>query len=443
MPKKNDVIEVPVTDMNDLGYGIAHTEGKTVFVRGGVTGDILSAKIIKDAGSYFIAIPEKIAIPSNRRVPPACRYFPKCGGCSFCHIRYEYEKELKKGFVESCLRKERLFELTVLPVLSNEKAAGYRNKVQFPYVDGKLGYYAQHSHRVASGTDCMLHSKKAGEALCLLSDFLASHHVPSYDEETGEGLLRHVCLRCGAAGNAMLLTLVLNGRSFPYENELIALIESRLPAVRGLYYNVNTRRTNVILGDEYVHVWGEKTLRDQLLSCEFELSPASFYQVNREVCALLYKEVIARADPGAHETVVDLFCGVGTIGICLAKNRPVKKLIGVEIVPQAVENAKKNALLNGISNAEYYCADADHPALGEADTVIVDPPRKGLDERLVRRLSEIRRLSKIVYVSCNPATLARDLARFRNFGWKIGELQPVDMFPRTGHVETVVQLSRQ
>ena len=440
--RKNECAAVTVTDMSDLGYGVGHIDGKVVLVKNAVTRDELRVKIIKDGGSYYAALIEEILSPSPLRAEPLCPVFPKCGGCSFCHIGYDYEKELKRGFVSSFLRKEGLTDLAVLPVLSAEKVYGYRNKVQYPCRGGEIGYYAGHSHRIVPFARCALHHPAMQPVLDALCGFIKKEEISCYDEESGRGLLRHLCLRTNASGGQMLLTLVLNGRSFPKTKELLALLRG-YPAVTGLFYNVNKEQTNVIMGEEFIHVWGKDTLTDELLGCSFEISPASFYQVNHDACELLYKQVIGFADLRGGETVADLFCGAGTIGITLAKHAPVGRLIGIEIVPQAVENAKKNAERSGVLNAEFYAGDANHPSLAHADVVIVDPPRKGLDETLIAQLSELETLNRIVYVSCNPATLARDLHRFRERGWWIGELQPVDMFPRTGHVETVVLLSRK
>ena len=440
--KKNDLLTLTITDMNDLGCGVGHAEGKAVFVKNTVTGEIWETKIIKDAGRYFVAIPLRRLSSSGRRSSACCASFPQCGGCAFSHVVYPYEKELKQGFVRSYLRKERLGEVEVLPVKSTGKIAGYRNKVQFPCQNGAVGYFAAHSHRIVTDTRCALHLPEMQELLDALAAFVDNEHVSCYDEVCRTGLLRHICLRANADGSAMLLTLVLNGRTFPKEQALFALLD-RFPAVRGVFYNVNEQNTNVILGEEYIHARGDEVLVDTLLGCSFELSPASFYQVNHDACELLYKEVIARAGDCTDKTVADLFCGVGTIGICLAKHAPVGRLIGVEIVPQAVENAKRNAARNGVQNAEFYCGDANHPALERADVVIVDPPRKGLDEELIAHLTALPALKKIVYASCAPDTLARDLRRFRDRGWTLGEVQPVDMFPRTGHIECVISISRQ
>ena len=439
--KKNGEIRLSVTDMNDLGYGIGHFDGKAVFVRGAVAGDEARVKIIKDRKTYCVGRCEELLTPSDRRVLPECRFFPACGGCAFRHASYAYEKELKAGFVASYLKKEGLSDLRVLPVLSTGQTSGYRNKVQFPYRDGRMGYFAGHSHRVVTDHRCALHHPAFAALLDELAAFFEKEKIEGYDETTGKGLLRHVVLRCGQNGKEILLTLVLTRADFPKTNELTALL-SRHPAVRGLYYNINKENTNVIFGDRFLHILGEKTITDELLGCSFELSPASFYQVNHDACELLYRTVIDRAALTGGETVADLFCGVGTIGICMAKHTPLLKLIGVEIEEQAVENAKKNAERNGISNAEFICGDANHPALEKADAAVVDPPRKGLDEALIAQLSALPMLKKIVCVSCAPDTLARDLARFRARGWTIGDLQPVDMFPRTGHVESVVLMSR-
>jgi 23S rRNA (uracil1939-C5)-methyltransferase len=329
----------------------------------------------------------------------------------------------------------------VLPLLSAGETAGYRNKVQYPTRDGKLGYYANHSHRVVEKEGCALHHPAMEPVIRTVAEFIKSEKISCYEEESGKGLLRHVYLRTNRDGSEMLLTLVINGEKFPKAEKLVALLKERHPSVTGVLLNINKKKTNVILGSEYLLLAGKDTMTDSLLGCEFEMAPASFYQVNRKGTELLYSKVIEFADLQGGEIVADLFCGIGTIGICLAKNAEVKELVGIEVVPEAVENAKKNAARNGIENAKFYCGDANHPALKKADVVIVDPPRKGLDKGLIEHLTALSP-RKIVYVSCDPATLARDLAVFYENGWQIGTLQPVDMFPRTGHVESVVSLTR-
>ena len=440
--KKNDFATVYVEDMNNFGYGVGHIDGKAVFISDGVTGEKLRVKIIKDAGSYFVARREETEEVSERRAPSPCTAFPRCGGCSFCHLRYEYEKELKGRFVSSFLQKAGLSDLRVLPVLSTDKPFHYRNKIQYPYKDGALGYYAPHSHRVIPNDGCLLHRPAAEPVLRDVAAFLREKRVESYDEETGRGYLRHVCLRVNGDGGQMMLILVANGGKCAFARELLALLHEKHSCVKSVYLNVQKEKSNVIFGEKFLLLDGKETITDTLLGCAFEISPASFYQVNRDACELLYGEVIRQADLRGGERLVDLFCGIGAIGICLASRTDIR-LTGVEIVPQAVENARRNAERNGIKNAEFFCGDANHPALKSADAVIVDPPRKGLDEALVAHLSSLPALQKIVYVSCGPDTLARDLARFRAQGWQIGDLQPVDMFPKTGHVETVVRLSRQ
>ena len=440
--KKNEYAEVLITDMNDLGYGVGRVDNKVVFLPDAVTGEKLRVKIIKDAGSYFVARREELLEVSEKRAPSLCPAFPRCGGCAFCHIKREYELELKRNFVESFLKKEGLKDARVLPVKAVGGETGWRNKIQYPARDGQLGYYAPHSHRVIPNDGCILHHPAAEPVLRGVADFLFRSGVSSYDEETGKGLLRHLCLRTNADASEMMLILVLNGEKLFCAGALCAFLREKYPDVKSVYLNVQKKNTNVIYGEKFILLDGKETITDELLGCSFELSPASFYQVNHDACELLYKEVIARADLRGGERVVDLFCGVGTIGICLCKHAPVGHLVGVEIVPQAVENARRNAERNGIQNAGFVCGDANHPALKNADVVIVDPPRKGLDEALIAQLSSLETLQKIVYVSCGPDTLARDLAHFSARGWTFGELQPVDMFPKTGHVETVVLMTR-
>ena len=438
--KKNDYFEIEITDMNSLGHGVGHFEGKAVFVAGAVTGEKIRAKVIKDGGSYYVARREELLYPSSFRREKSCDAFPSCGGCAFCHIDYEYEKELKKRFVEGFLLKAGV-EAEVLPLLSTEQTAGYRNKVQYPVREGKLGYYASHSHRVVEKEGCALHHPAMEPVIRTVADFIKKEQISCYEEESGKGLLRHVYLRTNHDGSEMLLTLIVNGESLPQKDKLLSLLKDKHPSVTGVLLNINKKNTNVILGSDYILLAGSETLTDSLLGCTFEMSPASFYQVNRRGAELLYSKVIEQAELTGDEVVADLFCGIGTIGLCLAKNAGVKELVGIEVIEQAVENAKKNAKRNGIENASFYCADANHPALQKADVVIVDPPRKGLEKELIAHLTALSP-KKIVYVSCDPATLARDLALFHKDGWQIGKVQPVDMFPRTGHVESVVSLTR-
>ena len=329
-----------------------------------------------------------------------------------------------------------------MPLLSTGRRYGYRNKVQYPYQNGVLGYYAPHSHRVVKNDGCMLHQSEMEPVLSDIAAFLKKNSVPSYDEEKGKGLLRHVCLRSSEEGREMLLTLVIAEDSFIYSEKFIAMLKEKHPCVTGVYLNINKQKNNVILGDRWKLIYGKPTITDELLSCSFEMAPASFYQVNREGAELLYSEAIRRADLKGGEKLADLFCGIGTIGICMAKVAPISSLIGIEVIPEAVENAKKNAARNGIANARFVCGDANHPSLGEADVVVVDPPRKGLDVALIEKLSALP-LKKIVYVSCDPATLARDLTLFRKNGFEIHPVRPVDLFPGTGHIECVCSLEKQ
>ncbi len=441
--KKNDSILLTVTDMNSLGYGVGHTvEGKAVFVNDGVPGDTVKGKIIKDGGSYFVLKTEEIITPSVHRILSPCAAFPRCGGCAFCHLDEEYEKKIKENFVRGFFLKAGLSDIEILPLLSVGRRYGYRNKVQYPYQNGVLGYYAPHSHRVVKNDGCLLHQSEMEPVLSDIEMFLNENAVPSYDEENGKGLLRHVCLRSSKEGKEMILTLVIAEDSFPYSEKLIAMIRKKHPSVVGVYLNINKKRNNVILGDRWQLIWGRPTMTDELLSCTFEMAPASFYQVNREGAELLYSEAIKCVDLHGGEKIADLFCGIGTIGICMAKAAPIASLVGIEVIPEAIENAKKNAERNGITNARFVCGDANHPALEEVDVVVVDPPRKGLDAALIEKLSALP-LKKIVYVSCDPATLARDLVLFRENGFEIHPVRPVDLFPGTGHVECVCNLEKK
>lgn len=426
MVKKNQTATVTVLDMNSLGYGIAKTDGFVTFVQGGVTGDCARVKIIKAAKDYAVAKVEEILTPSPYRREPGCSSFPQCGGCSFRNLDRAYELKLKKEFVRAAFHKNRL-DPDINDVLTDGEADGYRNKVQYPVApDGSFGYYARHSHRIVPASACPL----SDPAFLPLAEFASD-----YIKQTGAEV-RHIYLRRARATGQTMFCLVSKTPALPKEEALVADLTARFPEVKSVVLNFHPEESNVILGEKQRILYGEDLIEDILCGFRFGISSRSFYQVNRGAAELLYREAIRRGSADGPSTLADLYCGAGTIGLCFAGSVPGLSVTGVEIVPEAVENAKRNAERNGIDGARFLCGDATALPLEGFDCIVTDPPRKGLSRELTEKLLSCRP-HKIVYVSCEPGTLARDAAQLIQAGYTMGDVTPVDMFPRTGAVECV------
>ncbi len=426
MLKKNEIIRAEITDMNDLGYGISRHDGMVVFTDGGVTGDILNIKIIKVARDYAVGRLESIIEPSEHRIASSCPVSKRCGGCAFRHITREYELKLKKSFVEAAFRKNRV-EVTVNEVLTDGITEGYRNKVQYPVdKDGDYGYYARHTHDIIKTKHCLLSDKSFEPIAEFASDYI---------KKSGASV-KHIYIRKGQKTGETMLCLVSPKDRLPKEEAFVSAAAAKFPEIKSIVLNIHPEETNVILGKKLRVLYGEDRIEDVLCGCRFGISSLSFYQVNRGAAELLYGEAIRLAAEGSPKTVADLYCGAGTIGISFAKAHPEISVTGVEIIPDAVENARRNARLNGIENAEFICDDALNSPLDGFDCIITDPPRKGMSRELVERICKLMP-KKIVYVSCQPATLARDAALLISAGYKISSVTPVDMFPGTGAVECV------
>lgn len=454
--QKNDVLTLRIEEISNLGYGVAHTpEGQVVFVQGGVSEDVLDARIIKVTKNYLVARIEKMRTPSLLREDGYICEARGCGGCVYKNIKYEHELALKRDYVQAAFRKAGLSDVCVGEVLSTGRLTGYRNKAQYPVANGKsgmvAGFYATGTHRVVPCMDCRLQPPVFGDILAYVCAFCDKNGIKAYDEETGRGLLRHVYLRMGAGTGEIMVCLVVNGGALPREEELAKGLHGKFSGVASVMLNVNTQNTNVVLGKEYRLLWGREWIEDVLCGLRFRISAGAFYQVNHDACELLYGIAREKAALTGGETVLDLYCGIGTIGLSMTQS--AGKVIGIEIVDEAVERAAENAAQNGIANAHFYCGDASDAGklLENAErvhgdvsgaTVIMDPPRKGSTPELIEYLAA-RNFSRIVYVSCGPDTLARDCALFKKMGYEIGEVTPVDMFPRTGHVETIVCLRKQ
>lgn len=448
MLKKNECVQAQITDMNNFGFGVAHCDGQVLFVQNGVTGDDALLRVIKLAKTYAVARIDQLLVPSPYRVVAACNAYRSCGGCQYQHISYAYEKTLKEETVRAALRRAGL-KLQVAPITGNDQLYAYRNKAQYPVVqgsDGKLraGFYAPKTHRVIPvTTDCIVLPPLFGQIADEICRLCEEYGVSAYDEKQHTGLLRHICIRQALSG--VMVTLVVNASAFPKQKELAAACMRRFPQIRSFYLNSNQQQGNVILGKTCCLLAGDAAIFDTLCGLSFKISPLSFYQVNQQMATRLYQKAKQLLAPRPWENLLDLYCGTGTIGLTMAKE--VGTLTGVEIVPQAIADAKENAARNGIQNASFLCADSAailHEMRRSGKyyaAAIVDPPRKGLASSVIDDLSAMQP-DRICYISCDPNTLARDLQRFAVKGYTAHTVYPYDMFSRTGHVETVVLLSR-
>lgn len=433
MLKKNQIYEATVIDLNNLGYGIARLEGMVVFIDGALIGEHVRIKIIKIAKDYAVARIEQLLLPSPDRIPSACTVSRRCGGCSYRELASDAEQSVKHRYVEQAFRKNGLPNAKVLPVISSPKNDGYRNKVLYPVdADFHFGYYARHSHTVIPCVNCKLQSPVFEPILRDLEAFFAKKMPQN---------LRHLYLRCAEATDSVMVCPVLRSPDAPWSNEMVTMLQEKHHNVSTILLNINPSEGNVVLGKQTEILFGDGYLEDVLCGLRFRISPLSFYQVNRGAAELLYEEAIRRAGDGSPTEVADLYCGTGTIGLILASRMPGIHLKGVEIVPDAIENARYNAALNKISNAVFTCADSLSAEIEGMDCVILDPPRKGADSALLRRIADCR-IPRIVYISCNPDTLARDAALLRECGYQMGSVTPVDMFPRTGSIECVTDFTR-
>ena len=448
---KDQIIELDITDLNNLGNGVGRCDGQVVFVRGAVSGDRVRAKVIKVNKSFAVARLEEIISRSPDRIDGFCSAPLSCGGCVYRHISYERELELKRGYVKAEFLKAGLPEVNILPTLSTGKVCGYRNKAQYPVAKGKngiyAGFYASKTHKVIPAEECAIQNPEFAPILRFVCEFADKHGWSVYDEESGRGLLRHVYFRVGEKSGEIMLCLVINQGNLPDEKLFADEIGERFPRIVSLMINENREDTNVVLGKKYRILRGKGGIEDELCGLRFFITPDSFYQVNRDGAELLYSKAAELADLTGGEILMDLYCGTGTIGLSMAKRAGT--LVGIEIVNSAVECARENAERNCTANASFVCADAgskevilDAAGGVRPDVVVIDPPRKGSTRELVDCLADLG-VPRIVYVSCGADTLARDCKCFAERGYKIGDVQPVDMFPRTGHVETLVCLERK
>lgn len=433
MLKKNDLLTVTVTDMNYMGLGVAKVDGAVIFIRGGVTEDELEIRIIKVTKDYFVAKTERIISPSKYRTEPKCEAFPRCGGCVYRHITYGYENELKRRRVENEFRRVGLADVKVREVIS-AKPEWYRNKIQCPVSEGgEIGFYAARTHDIIPVTACALQEERTQPVYTFLRRY--------FKENKPRGV-RHIYIRCGVGTGEVMVCFVCRTESFKGDKRLAERLVSEFPEVRSVIINVNPDDTNVILGKKCITLAGKDTVDDILCGLRYTVSPLSFYQVNHGCTEVLYKTAAQLADVQPTDTVVDLYCGIGTVGLSVIAERGAKRLIGVEVIPEAVENARKNAAQNGVKNAEFICARAEECEFDTPDVLLLDPPRKGCAPSLIEYIGGLMP-KKIVYISCSPDTLARDCAALVERGYEMSEVQPFNMFGRTEHVESLVCLTRQ
>lgn len=441
---KNTVHTLRIQGYTAEGMGVGRLEGQVVFVPGVVDGELWEVLLVKVTKNVLWGKGVKLLEPSPERVTPDCPHAGKCGGCQYRHMTYQEELRAKRVRVQDALTRLGGVDLPVPPVLGAEEPLRYRNKVQFPAAEGKIGFYRARSHQVIDVEDCLLQPAQVSGIRRTVLEWMQKFNISCYDETSGRGLLRHLYVRTNHR-EQVLCCLVVNGTSLPHSRELVEELRAAVPGLTGVVLNQNRRDTNVILGPDYRTLWGEAELEEELCGLTFRLSVPSFFQVNRAQTEVLYRTALEFAGLTGEETVLDLYCGVGSITLLLAGK--ARRAIGGEIVPQAVENAKKNALANGAANAEFFQGDAGEIAARLArarlrpQTVVVDPPRKGLVEEVPGIVAGMGP-ERVVYVSCDPATLARDVKRFGTLGYRAVRVQPVDLFPRTAHVETVCLLSK-
>ena len=447
--QKNDMFTATVTGCTSEGLGVARYEDRAVFVKGAIPGEVCSIRIVKITKTAVYGRLEQVLEASPHRAEPVCPHFGKCGGCDYMHMDYELESRLKRQRVADALKRIGGVDPEPMDILAAPTDAGYRNKAQFPVAmaEGKpaAGFFRARSHDLIPVTHCHIQPTEAEVISTAVIRWMDRYHILPYDESTGKGYIRHIFLRKGEVSGQVMVCIIANTQRLPKGKQLVETILEVLPSVTTVLHNVNTRSGNVILGDTYHTLYGSGYIEDTLCGLTFRLSPASFYQVNHHQAQVLYKKAIGLADLHGTETVLDLYCGTGTITLAMAAS--AGQVIGVEVVPEAIEDAKENAIRNGIHNARFFCADAGEAAKRLAaegvrpHVITVDPPRKGLSPDVIDAMAEMAP-ERIVYVSCDPATLARDVKLLGEKGYRFDSACAVDLFPRTKHVESICLLTR-
>lgn len=462
--QKNDLVTVAIEDIGVGGEGIGKVDGYTLFIKDAIIGDVVEAKIVKAKKNYGYARLMNIVTPSENRVEkPACPMARRCGGCQIQEMKYGAQLAFKEGKVRGNLERigevpTELLDKVMQPIVGMEEPFHYRNKAQFPIGTDKeghiiTGFYAGRTHSIIPNTDCALGVAVNQKILEIIMHFMENNHISAYDEEKHKGLVRHVLIRYGFKTDEIMVCLVINGEKLPHAEKLVDKL-CKIPGMTSITISVNKAKTNVIMGNEIKLLWGQTYITDYIGNVKYQISPLSFYQVNPLQTEKLYGLALDYADLNGNETVWDLYCGIGTISLFLAQN--AKQVYGVEIVPQAIDDARNNAKINDITNAEFYVGKAEEVLpeyyreyqeshggeTAHADVIVVDPPRKGCEESLLQTIVDMQP-GKVVYVSCDSATLARDVKFLRESGYELKKITPVDQFPNTVHVETVVLLSHK
>lgn len=460
---KNDIVRLEITALTSEGNGVGRYEGMAVFVPYTAVGDVIECRIVKLKPNYAYGKIERLLFSSKDRIEPDCPSYFRCGGCVFRHISYDAELRAKEGFVRDSFRRIGGFELEPEPIIGCKDTYHYRNKVQLPVASDEngcfYGFFSQRSHRVIRIRNCLIQPEIFTDISDDIISYQNSHGLPAYDESTGRGLLRHIYLRKGEHSGEIMVVLVVSKSTDVY-NELAHMLADKYKAIKTVCLNVNSERTNVILGSKDICLYGDGKISDCMCGMKLEISPHAFYQVNTPAAETVYSVAKDYAHLSEDETLLDLYCGIGTVGLSMADK--IKKLVGVEVIEQAIVNARKNAELNGMaSKAEFVCGDAGeisraickesedsaskpsvHGINDKIDVVVVDPPRKGCDKTTLDAILDMSP-ERVVYISCNHATAARDAKYLCEQGYSLVRYRPCDMFPRTAHVETVVLLGRE
>ena len=445
--KKNEIFRAVVEGYSAEGWGVCRIEGRAVFVPRAMAGEEWEMRIVKVSAAAVYGRGERLLAPSSARVQPGCPCFGKCGGCDTRHLSYEEELRFKLDKVNAALRRIGKQSLEVRELLGSERVERYRNKAIFAVAEADgapaFGFFRERSHELIPIADCLLQSERSLRAAKAVTDFMRERGIPAYDERSGKGVVRHVFCREARHGGEALVCVVA-ARGFGADTPaLIAALRKACPDVSGIVLNINKTRGNTVLAGDFYTLWGKGTLRDTLCGFSFDVAPQAFFQVNPPQAERLYRRAVDYAVQSKNDLIFELYCGAGTISLCLAEK--AGRVVGAELVPEAIENARENAARNGVENAEFFCADAAEAARQfsarglRPDAVVVDPPRRGMDAEAVEAVASMAP-GRIVYVSCNPATLARDILRFNALGYTLERAAAVDMFPRTQHVETVCLL---
>ena len=450
--KKDDIVKVTIEDMSSEGLGVGRSDGLALFIKDTVIGDVAEVKVMKMKKTYGYARLMRLLLPSPDRVDAPCPVAKQCGGCQIQAMNYEAQLRFKENKVRGNLQRIGKFqEIPMEKIIGMDTPFRYRNKAQFPIgtdKNGKLiaGFYAGRTHSIIECKDCLLGNEINQKILEIVLKHMESHKISAYDEKAGKGLVRHVMTRVGSKTGEVMVCIVVNGDNLPSSEELTKKL-SEIPGMASITLNINKEQTNVIMGRKLKLLWGKEYIEDEIGTVRFRISPLSFYQVNPLQTEKLYGKALEYAGLTGNETVWDLYCGIGTISLFLAQR--AKKVYGVEIVPEAIADAKQNAKLNGITNAEFYVGKAEDvlPEKYEkeqikAEVIVIDPPRKGCEQTVLETMIRIEP-ERIVYVSCEPTTLARDVAVLRRLGYQLRAVEPVDMFPHTKHIEVVAGLERR